>query len=233
MSSIPARSARPVKQMNLAPLLPKKLFSSTRWHTRAVVWLAAALAGLVAVGFAELSDLALRGFNAMIRDRLWVPFILTPAIGMLVVWATRRFFPGAQGSGVPQTIAATRLLKHLPSVPGMLSLRIACGKLGLGALALLGGFSAGREGPSVQIAASIMQYAHRLLPNARTIRAADMALAGGAAGIAAAFNTPLAGITFAIEELVSCSVNNWHMSCIAFRYLSMGRYRHADGTAES
>jgi H+/Cl- antiporter ClcA len=187
--------------MNLASLFPKKLFSSTRWRTRAVVWLAAALSGMVAVGFAALSDLALRGFNVMIRDRLWLPFLLTPAIGMFVVWATQRFFPGAQGSGIPQTIAATRLLKHHPSVDGMLSLRIVSGKIVLGTLALLGGFSAGREGPSVQISASIMLYAHRLLPNARTIRAADLTLAGGAAGIAAAFNTPLAGITFAIEEL--------------------------------
>ncbi len=187
--------------MNLTSLLPKRLFSSVRWRTRAVIWLAAAISGLVAVGFAALSDLALTGFNAMIRDRLWISLLLTPTIGMFVVWATQRFFPGAQGSGIPQTIAATRLLKHHASVPGMLSLRIVCGKVGLGGLALLGGFSAGREGPSVQIAASIMQYAHRFLPNARTIRAADLALAGGAAGIAAAFNTPLAGITFAIEEL--------------------------------
>ena len=177
------------------------MFSSTRWRMRAIIWLAAAIAGLAAVGFAGMSDLALHAFNAVTKDRLWVALFLTPSIGMAVVWATDRYFPGAQGSGIPQTIAATRLLKHNGPVDGLLSLRIACAKIGLGALALLGGFSAGREGPTVQIAASIMQYAHRLLPNARTILARDLALAGGAAGIAAAFNAPLAGITFAIEEL--------------------------------
>ena len=75
------------------------------------------------------------------------------------------------------------------------------GKIGAGALALLGGFSAGREGPSVQVAASILHFAHRFLPHSRAISPADLILAGGAAGIAAAFNTPLAGILFAVEEL--------------------------------
>lgn len=187
--------------MRVAIRLPKRLLSSARWRTRTTVWIAAAIAGLVAVGFAALSDLALQGFGWATRERLWLTLLLTPSIGMLVVWGANRYFPGCQGSGIPQTIAATRLLNSSEPVDELLSLRTAFGKIAFGALALLGGFSAGREGPSVQIAASIMRHAHRLLPNARTIRAPDLALAGGAAGIAAAFNTPLAGITFAIEEL--------------------------------
>jgi H+/Cl- antiporter ClcA len=181
--------------------LPKTLFSSTRWRTRAVIWLAAASAGFACVGFALLSELSLHFLGAATRDRLWLTLLLTPTIGMAVVWASRRYFPGSEGSGIPQTIAATRILPQGEAVHGLLSLRIAVGKVGLGALALLGGFSAGREGPSVQVAAAIMQYAHRLLPNTRAIRAGDLVLAGSAAGIAAAFNTPLAGITFAVEEL--------------------------------
>jgi H+/Cl- antiporter ClcA len=181
--------------------IPKTTFSSTRWRTRAVIWLAAASAGFACVGFALLSELSLHFFVAATRDRLWLTVLLTPTIGMAVVWASRRYFPGSEGSGIPQTIAATHILPQGEAVHGLLSLRTAVGKVGLGALALLGGFSAGREGPSVQVAAAIMQYAHRLLPNTRAIRAADLVLAGGAAGIAAAFNTPLAGITFAVEEL--------------------------------
>jgi H+/Cl- antiporter ClcA len=174
---------------------------SSRWRARAITGIAAAIAGLAAVAFSRLADLALRGFNMIVHDRLWVAALLAPAIGMAVVWATRRFVPGAQGSGIPQTIAAMRTLERHGAAQGLLSLPIALGKMVLGSLALLGGFSAGREGPCVQIAASIMHCCHRFLPNARGIRAADLVLAGGAAGIAAAFNTPLAGITFAIEEL--------------------------------
>ncbi|MFY9330006.1 MAG: chloride channel protein, partial [Georgfuchsia sp.] len=107
----------------------------------------------------------------------------------------------SQGSGIPQVIAATKEVSLGNDVSALVSMRIACGKVGLGALALAGGFSAGREGPSVQVAASIMHLAHRFLPHSRALRPQDLILAGGAAGVAAAFNAPLAGIIFAVEEL--------------------------------
>ena len=175
--------------------------SSLRWRTRVTLWLAALFAGLMVVAFAKLAEWALALFAALASGRAWLPFILAPGIGMLTVWATRRYFPGAQGSGIPQVIAATRLAAQGRPVNTLLSLRIAFGKIGLGVFALLGGFSAGREGPSVQVAASIMHAVHRFLPHSRALRVQDLILAGGAAGVAAAFNTPLAGIVFAVEEL--------------------------------
>ena len=175
--------------------------SSFRWRTRAKLWLAALLAGLMVVAFAKLADQSLALFTQLTSGRPWVPFLLTPAVGMLTVWLTQRYFAGAQGSGIPQVIAATRLAAKGKAVDSLVSLRIAFGKIALGALALTGGFSAGREGPSVQVAASIMYAVHRLLPHTRALRAQDLILAGGAAGVAAAFNTPLAGIVFAVEEL--------------------------------
>ncbi|WP_220635673.1 chloride channel protein [Georgfuchsia toluolica] len=153
------------------------------------------------VAFAKLADIALASFFALSAGRPWLPFLLTPAIGMIVVWLTHRLVPGAQGSGIPQVIAATRLAAQGQAVGHLISLRIAFGKICLGTLALTGGFSAGREGPSVQVAASIMHAAHRWLPHTRALRVQDLILAGGAAGIAAAFNTLLAGIVFAVEEL--------------------------------
>ncbi|HMT80026.1 MAG TPA: chloride channel protein [Azonexus sp.] len=177
------------------------LLNSFRWRTRFTLWLAALVAGLVVVGFAKLAELALGLFFLFSAGRPWLPFILTPVIGMICVWLTQRYFPGAQGSGIPQVIAARRIAAGGNDVKGLLSLRIASGKIFVGALALLGGFSSGREGPSVQVAASILYTAHRWLPHTRALRSSDLILAGGAAGIAAAFNTPLAGIVFAIEEL--------------------------------
>lgn len=181
--------------------LLRRRFASMRWRTRVTLWVAATLAGLLVVLFARLADLALAQFAQQTGERPWLPFIYTPLIGMLVVWLTTRFFAGAQGSGIPQVIAATRLVHQGKPVNTLVSLRIAFAKMSLGTLALTGGFSAGREGPSVQVAASIMHFFHRFLPNARIVRAEDLILAGGAAGIAAAFNTPLAGIAFAVEEL--------------------------------
>lgn len=182
-------------------LLIRRRFASIRWRTRVTLWVAATLAGLLVVMFARLADLALMQFAQQAVARPWLPFIYTPLIGMFVVWMTSRFFTGAQGSGIPQVIAATRLAHQGKPVNKLVSLRLAFAKIGLGTLALTGGFSAGREGPSVQVAASIMHFFHRYLPNARIIRPEDLILAGGAAGIAAAFNTPLAGVVFAVEEL--------------------------------
>lgn len=179
----------------------RRRFTSLRWRTRITLWAGATIAGLMVVMFARLADMALTQFAEQSSAHPWLPFLYTPLVGMLVVWLTTRFFAGAQGSGIPQVIAATRRANKGQDVSKLVSLRIAFAKIGLGTLALTGGFSAGREGPSVQVAASIMHFFHRYLPNARIIRSEDLILAGGAAGIAAAFNTPLAGIAFAVEEL--------------------------------
>jgi H+/Cl- antiporter ClcA len=172
-----------------------------RWQVRGVLWAAAGAAGLAVVGFATLAERALALFDLLYKHWWWSPFLLAPALGMLVVWATKRHVPGAAGSGIPQVVAATKLAALNRPIDALLSLRVAVGKVVLGSLALVGGFSAGREGPSVQVAASVLNLANRFLPHGRALRAADLILAGGAAGIAAAFNTPLAGIVFAVEEL--------------------------------
>lgn len=179
----------------------RRRMSLVRWRTRIVLWIAALVAGLAVVAFAKLAELALDTFHFATEGRPWLPLVMTPVIGMLAVWLTRRHFDGAQGSGIPQVIAATRLAARGEAIRHLVSLRIALGKVGIGALALLGGFSVGREGPSVQVAASVMQAAQRWLPHRRVLRTQDLLVAGGAAGVAAAFNTPLAGIVFAIEEL--------------------------------
>jgi H+/Cl- antiporter ClcA len=184
---------------NLAFLTNRRL--RQRWRVRAVLWAAAGAAGLAVVGFAILAEHALALFDAIHTRWWWSPFVLAPGLGALVVWATRRHVPGAAGSGIPQVVAATKLAALARPVDALLSLRVAAAKVLLGSLALVGGFSAGREGPSVQVAASVLNLANRFLPHGRALRASDLILAGGAAGIAAAFNTPLAGIVFAVEEL--------------------------------
>ncbi|WP_428540285.1 chloride channel protein [Rhodopila sp.] len=170
------------------------------WWRRVVFWVGAVLVAAVAVGFAKASDWAGGLFLHFAALHPWLPFVIAPAGLAIAFLLTQHVFPGAQGSGIPQTIAALHM--HDPKlVDRVLSPRIAVGKVLLTLLGLASGASIGREGPTVQVGASIMHALGKLLRLPRLELRRALILAGGAAGIAAAFNTPLAGIVFAIEEL--------------------------------
>lgn len=182
-------------------LIRHNLASTEAWRDRILIWGAAASAGFIVVCFTWLTDRAISTFLSIRQHSLWWPFLLAPAGGMLVVWLTRRFAPGSAGSGIPQVMSALHPALPEASLSKFVSLRLAIAKVLLGATALLAGFSTGREGPSVQVAASIMYAFRQRFAVLSRISQQDLILAGGAAGIAAAFNTPLAGVIFAIEEL--------------------------------
>jgi H+/Cl- antiporter ClcA len=126
---------------------------------------------------------------------------VAPAGFALISWLTRRFFPGAEGSGIPQTIFALR-----PDAGDqealLLSPKTVGGRILLAGAALFAGASIGREGPTVHVGAAVSRFFARWMPHGtQAAQRRALVLAGGAAGVAAAFNTPLAGIVFAIEEL--------------------------------
>ncbi len=179
----------------------KDLNNLAVWQTRVVIWLAGVAVGLIVVLFAKMTDVAIAGFFGIQKAYWWAPLILTPVGGALIVWITSRWFVGARGSGIPQIIAALRDGHDQQSISVLVSLRIVCAKVVLGVGGLAAGFSSGREGPSVQVGAGVMHAFSRFLPANSHIDYRHMLLAGGAAGISAAFNTPLAGVVFAIEEL--------------------------------
>jgi H+/Cl- antiporter ClcA len=139
-------------------------------------------------------------FRRIIAFNQYLPLIITPAGFVLTVYITRKVFSGAEGSGIPQTLIA--LADPGSSLSNrLLSMRMVVGKVLMAVLALCSGASLGREGPTVHLGAAILhslgKYAH--LPASYYER--GLILTGGGAGIAAAFNTPLAGIIFAIEEM--------------------------------
>jgi H+/Cl- antiporter ClcA len=169
---------------------------SARWQRRAIFLLGGIVVGAVAVALAKLSDQAQIAFELLLAKWRYASLLVTPFGFMLSVFLTNRYFPNAQGSGIPQAIAA-RELSEQPSRDKLVSIRIAIGKVVLTLLGLLCGASVGREGPTVQVGASIMYAFGRMSPR----RQPGLILAGAAAGVAAAFNTPLAGIVFGIEEM--------------------------------
>jgi H+/Cl- antiporter ClcA len=163
---------------------------------RLVFWGGALATGVVSVAFAWAANRARDLFGHLLFNP-WFAFVLTPSVFMLSAWLARTVFAGAQGSGIPQAIAA-RHLRDEQARSRLLSLRLTVGKILLTLLGLAGGASIGREGPTVQVGASIMLGAAKLGGMGRE---KGLILAGSAAGVAAAFNTPLAGIVFAIEEM--------------------------------
>src|SRR5215469_2367816 len=170
--------------------------TSRRWQRRAVFLLGGIGVGAAAVALAQLADLAQIAFAMLLSKSRYASLVVTPLGFALSVFLTNRFFPNAQGSGIPQAIAA-RHLTDQKARQGLVSLRIAIGKIILTLFGLLFGASVGREGPTVQVGASIMFALGRFSPR----RQPGLILAGAAAGVAAAFNTPLAGIVFGIEEM--------------------------------
>jgi H+/Cl- antiporter ClcA len=176
------------------------LISPRLWWRRVVFWVGAVVVACMAVAFAQAANWAGGLFLHLIAGRPWLPFIIAPTGLTLCVLLTRHVFPGAQGSGIPQTIAALHM-QDQQMIGRVLSLRIAVGKVLLTLMGLASGASIGREGPTVQVGAAIMHALGNLLRLPRPELQRALVLAGGAAGISAAFNTPLAGIVFAIEEL--------------------------------
>ncbi|RYF81670.1 MAG: chloride channel protein [Comamonadaceae bacterium] len=181
--------------------LRSELSSWRQWLDRVIVLGYAVFAGLFVVGFTLAAEWAFGLFERVHHAHAWLVLLWTPALTAGIVWLTRRWFPGAAGSGIPQVRAALH-----PALPPerrgrFVSLRLTLAKIGLSTASFAAGLSIGREGPSVQVAAGVMQHARRWLSPGSTIDARALLVAGGAAGIAAAFNAPLAGVVFAIEEL--------------------------------
>jgi H+/Cl- antiporter ClcA len=178
-----------------------ELYDFDLWRGRALFIGFAALSGLTVVLFTWLTDHALALFFSVQSVHWWAPLLWTPLATAGIAWFTVRLFPGASGSGIPQVMAAQDDSVSRSQRGLFISLKLSLVKMFLAAWGLLAGLSLGREGPSVQIAAGVMHSVRHWLPKRSQISDHSLLVAGGAAGIAAAFNTPLGGVMFAIEEL--------------------------------
>ena len=154
-----------------------------------------ALVGLTVVAFIVLTE----RFGARLDAAGSSPWrrLLVPAAGSLAMgYLLYRFFPDARGSGVPQTKAA------LFAREGKITLGTVFGKFLCTSATLASGIPLGREGPAVQVGGGIASVLGRTL-GLRQEKVKALIPVGAAAAIAAAFNTPLAAVLFALEEVVS------------------------------
>src|SRR6267154_3907643 len=189
----------------------KEQIKTSRWWTPSQRWAAlvkqreeqvfllltlliGALVGLTVVAFIVLTERFGARIDATVAAawrRLVVPIVGSLSMGFLLY----KYFPDARGSGVPQTKAA------LFARGGRISLRTVFGKFFCTSATLASGIPLGREGPSVQVGAGIASVLGRALGlSPEKIKA--LIPVGAAAAVAAAFNTPLAAVLFALEEVV-------------------------------
>ena len=178
-------------------------------------WLASLITGLIAVLYAKLFALG-EGFTFYIFHlHAWLLFILIPVCFVASWWVVKRYAEYARGSGIPQVMSAIELAtpKHNPLVDKLLSIRVFIVKIISSLLMIVGGGAIGREGPTIQLAAIVFRKVNQLTPNFfPKISRRNMIMTGAAAGLAAAFNTPLGGIVFAVEELTKTHINNFKIA---------------------
>jgi len=170
------------------------------WKLRLIFWSAAIIIGATAALFAIASSFSDGLYHRLYDYSPTLAYVLTPLGLAFIAWLTKHFFKGTEGSGIPQAIAALSM-RDSALRASVLSIKIAIGKVILTCMGLMCGASIGREGPTVHVGASLMYSVRHYFPLRSREMHRALILAGGAAGISAAFNTPLAGILFAIEEM--------------------------------
>ncbi|HEY4935819.1 MAG TPA: chloride channel protein [Puia sp.] len=167
-------------------------------------WIASLLTGLIAVFYSKVFLLAESSTGLLFKSFHWLLFVITPACFLTAWWLVVRYEKFAGGSGIPQVMAAIELANprdHI-KVRRLLSIRVIIIKIISSLFMVLGGGVVGREGPTIQIAGSVFRKVNQVLPEWwPKVSRRNMIMTGAAAGLAAAFNTPLGGIVFAIEEL--------------------------------
>lgn len=191
-------SSTPFRDRFFALLL--RVVPTERQRLLALTILSGGFCGLAAVAF----HLGIDKASALLIERAtsapnhsWIYLtILTPTVGGLLAGLGLRYWvPGAVGSGIPQVKAA------YAREAGRVTMHDAIGKFVLAVMQIGSGASLGREGPTVQICAGVSNLLGRLGNLSRQNRR-RMASVGVAAGIAAAFNAPIAAVTFTLEEII-------------------------------
>ncbi len=173
-------------------------------------WIGSIITGFFAVFYAKVFEWGEHFLNFVLNWNAWMIFILAP-LGFVVSWLLiRKSAPYAKGSGIPQVMAAIELAnpKEKHKIGKLLSIKILFLKIFSSVILVMGGGAIGREGPTIQISGSIFKTVYEYLPSWwPKISKKNMIMTGAAAGLAAAFNTPLGGVVFAVEELAKTHIN--------------------------
>ncbi|MEO9005287.1 MAG: chloride channel protein [Ginsengibacter sp.] len=173
-------------------------------------WIASLIAGLLAVFYSRaFTFLEAETFTIMHIHDWWI-FFLTPVCFVIAWWLVVKYAPYARTSGIPQVMAAIELAttRYDKKTRKLLSIKVFFIKIVSGLLMIVGGGAVGKEGPIIQMSGIVFNKINEWLPSWwPPVSKRNMITAGAAAGLAAAFNTPLGGVVFAIEELTKTHIS--------------------------
>ncbi len=170
-------------------------------------WIAASATALMSVLYTHIFRICEEWALSRSADPI---IYLTAPLAILVSFLLGHYFSKeALGSGIPQVIASVELSEHgHPFLQKLLSVKMLLVKVFSSCVCVLGGGVVGREGPTLHVSAAIFYQLARIWPRSLSRpQLNSVILAGGAAGLASAFNTPLGGIVFAIEELSKAHIS--------------------------
>ena len=180
----------------------KRSFLSTHpWAQYLTFWCGAVIVGILIWWLNRFANQSEAIILFLLEQEPWLMWIISPCGLVAISILSRRLFPGTVRSGVPEVKRALEVSGDFTQRSNLVSLRIAIGKILLPVAGIFSGASVGLGGPSVQIGASIMASVGKLGGFPPHYRERGLILAGSAAGFAAIFSAPLAGILFAIEEM--------------------------------
>lgn len=192
----------------MKPFVTIQQFFKNPWHLHNLaICVTAIISGLVAVFYTKLfryCEAFFLNFNSQYPEFI---FILTPSAFLIAWFLIFKFSIPAKGSGIPQVLIASSLLYkkgNIPFIQKLLSIHTIFIKILSSCVCALGGGVVGREGPTIQISAGIFHaISEKISKKVPKIDPNLWIITGAGAGLAAAFNTPLGGIIYTIEELGS------------------------------
>jgi len=178
-------------------------------------WIASLVTGLIAVLYSKLFSGAEAVSMYLLHHFQWWLLLISPSLFLIAYYIVAKYAPYSRGSGIPQVIASLELStpREYIKVRSLLSIKVIVIKICSSLLAAMGGAAIGREGPTIQIAASVFRKVNQWIPDSwPKISRRNMIMTGAAAGLAAAFNTPLGGIVFAVEELTRTHISYFRIA---------------------
>jgi H+/Cl- antiporter ClcA len=169
-------------------------------------WFAAVVTAAISVVYAKIFLLVEKQSVVLFSSLGYWALLAVPILFLLSWYVVDRYAPYSNGSGIPQLMAAAELSQHDSKnkfIEKLLGVRIIVVKIISSLFGVLGGGAIGREGPTLQVAGSVFHLTGKFLSkkNVHFKNHHVLILAGGAAGLASAFNTPLGGIAYVVEEL--------------------------------